>query len=520
LVPVKQRTWGQFRGYATVDVIGGAADVPVRSQTRYRYFRSATGTHSVSVDGIKDADHLNGFVREELTYDRSGGTPLSATLTTPWLSAPTASGADGTTARFVRPGTTQTRVATAAAPGGWRTTQTTTTFESTYGQPTQVEELGDLATPADDRCTRIEYTRNTTAHILTSVRRQETVAVACGKAPSRPGDVISDVRTYFDGNTSLTAVPTVGLPTRVERVASYSNGVPTYITEATTSYDVHGRVVAVTDALNRTTTTTYTPATGGPVTATRTTTPDPDDAGPLTAHETLIQVDPARALPVRVADPNGKVTSATYDPLGRLTAVWLPGRAQGSATANTTFAYRISTTGTNAITTRTLGHTSTYLTSVQLFDGLLRPRQTQTQTQTLGTGGTPAAARLVTDTLYDTRGQVSSTHGGWVTTGAPATTLVRPTQAVPARTEIRYDGVGRPIAEIFEKFEKEAWRTTTAYDGDRVTVHPPRGAVAETRITDALGRLVELRQHTGGGRRPGLSTRRPTPTTRPGTWPP
>ena len=49
------------------------------------------------------------------------------------------------------------------------------------------------------------------------------------------------------------------------------------------TYDAHGRALTVTDALGRTTSTAYTPATGGPVMGTSTTSPDPDGAGPLTA---------------------------------------------------------------------------------------------------------------------------------------------------------------------------------------------------------------------------------------------
>lgn len=494
LTPDAYRTWGDFRGYATVDVIIGAEGTPNRLRTRHRYFRgmhgdkiAAGGTRSVAVDGITDEDRLYGFQREELTYN--GSTLVEATLLWPWLSAPTATGSDGTQARFLDVARTETR--TPLAAGGTRTTRTVTTYESTYGTVTQVDDQGDVSTTADDRCTRTEYARNADKNIVATVSRVETVGVACSVTPSRPGDVISDERTGYDG-LAVGKAPTRGLPTTSQRVASYSGSTPVLVTESTTTYDAHGRPLTVTDALGRTTTTSYTPTTGGPVTATTVKSPDPDGSGPLTAHVTTTEVNPAWGMPTKVTDPNGKVTTATYDALGRLTAVWLPGRAQGSRSANLTYEYLIRSTGVNAVTTKTLTAAEGYLTSVELYDGLLRPRQSQTPSQDRDTTG-----RSIVDTEYDSRGLVVATTNPWPASGAPATTLVQPKGVVPGRTETSYDGAGRPTAEIFLANGTEAWRTATTYGGDRVNVDPPEGAVPTTTITDARGRQVEVRQYTG-----------------------
>ncbi|MDF9878676.1 RHS repeat-associated core domain-containing protein [Cellulosimicrobium cellulans] len=499
LVQPKYRTWGQFRGYATVDVVTGASGNPDYPQlkTRYRFFRGmhgdrstpAGGTKTVAVDGITDHDHFNGFTREEITYN--GAAEVTGTLTTPWASDPTATGANGLTARHTGVGTSETRTTAPALAGGKRTTRTVTTHGD-YGMPVQVEDQGDTATATDDRCTRITYARNATKHILSTVSRTETVAKACATTPARPGDVISDARTAYDG-LAVGAAPTSGLATQSQELKAYSGTTPQYVTTATNTYDALGRVTKVTDALGRATTTAYTPAGAGPVTKTVLTGPDPDGTGPLTAHVTTTDLDPAWGTPTKTTDPNGKITSGSYDALGRLTGVWKPGRVQGTDTAHTTFGYTISATGQNAVTTKNLIHDGTYTTSVVLYDGLLRERQTQTPT---GDRDTPG--RLVTDKHYDSRGLPTLTTRPWATTGEPATIPVLPTNALLAQTLTSYDGAGRAVAEIFQTHDhEERWRTTTTYGGDRVSVDPPTGGTPTTTITDARGQTTQLLQYTG-----------------------
>ncbi|MBD7950801.1 RHS repeat-associated core domain-containing protein [Oerskovia rustica] len=497
LVPVKQRTWGQFRGYATVDVTTGDSTTN-QLKTRSRFFRgmngdranAAGGAKSVSVDGIVDHDWFNGMTREEIVFD--GAAEVSGTLSVPWASGVTATGADGTSSRYVGIETVESRTTAPALAGGKRTTRTVTSFDQ-YGMPTQVDDQGDVSSSADDQCTRTEYNRNVELNILSTVMRTETVAKNCATAPSRPVDVIGDVRSSFDGG-GYGAAPTKGLVTRTEHLKAYAGATPQYVATSTSTYDVHGRVTKSTDALGRTTTTSYTPATGGPVTKTTTTSPDPDGSGPLTAHTVSTDVEPLRGTPVKVTDASGKVTSGTYDALGRLTQVWQPGRVQGTDTPSAKYTYKIVTAGSNAVTSESLIHDGTYQTSVALFDGLLRSRQTQAPSASRTDAG-----RVVTDTIYDSRGLATTTNAPWYTTGAPATTTVVPTTAVPARTKTTFDGAGRPTSSVFQVAEQDRWRTTTTYGGDRVSVDPPAGAVPTTTISDARGRTTSLLQYTGAG---------------------
>ena len=95
-------------------------------------------------------------------------------------------------------------------------------------------------------------------------------------------------------------------------------------------------MLTATDADNRTTTTSYTPATGAEPTAETVT--DPMGLATTTTY------DPARDLTLTVTNPAGWVTAETYDALGRVTAVWTPGHPQGTVPADKTFSYDVSNT--------------------------------------------------------------------------------------------------------------------------------------------------------------------------------
>ncbi len=79
-----------------------------------------------------------------------------------------------------------------------------------------------------------------------------------------------------------------------------------------------------------------------------------------------------------LVDPNGHTTEATYDALGRRTQVWAPNhlRATYPTVPSTAYAYTISTVPNTVATTR-LTPSGGQLTSYALYDGMLRPRQSQ-----------------------------------------------------------------------------------------------------------------------------------------------
>jgi RHS repeat-associated protein len=350
-----------------------------------------------------------------------------------------------------------------------------------------VDHLGDEATSADDRCTRTEYAPNTATGMLDKVKRTETVAVNCATTVVRPRDVIGDIRTYYDDADTYGAAPSQGLPVRVEELDSWNGTTPTYVTTSRTGYDALGRATSQSDALNRTTSTSFTPASTGPLTQTKVTNP----AG----HVTTTMLNPALGMPIKTVDANGGVAQMTYDGDGRLLAAWAPDRDRTTypKDPSVSYAYQLRKNASTTVTTKILMPygTATYRTTVDLFDGLLRARQTQTQTL--------AGGRTITENVYDSRGLLDWSSNPYydIDNTAPNTTLVTAQGhlEIPALTQNVYDGAGRATGSLFIVGGDEKWRTTTAYAGEKTSTTPPTGGIATTTITDARNRLLELRQY-------------------------
>ncbi len=497
LVPTAHRTWSGWRGYGQVITYHGQP-ADQRSQTDVTYFRGMNGDHlanggtrSATVTdsaggSMPDDDALAGRVRETIVHNGAGGAEVSEQLDDPsqWATATRARPGDPAgplTAYLVRTGTVRTR--TALASGGYRRTQVDTAFDGN-GLPVRVDDHGDTATATDDRCTRTTYAQDTTRWLLDYPARIEVVAVACGATPTYPRDAVSDKRTYYDGSTTVGTPPVHGDTTRTDKLASYVDGAPVYTVDTRADYDANGRPTATYDALDHKTTTAYTPATGGPVTGTTVTGP--------TGFVTTTVLDPAWGSPTGRTDANGHTTVLGYDALGRLDAVWLPDRPT-STTPSMKYAYQVRTDGPAVVSTARLTNNGTgYITTYQLSDGLLRVRQTQAPAPA-GHGG-----RVITDTLYDSRGLPATTRQQYYDTAPPSGTLfVAHDTDVPAETVTTYDGAERPITVAHVELGATKWQTTTAYAGDHTDTTPPAGGTATTTYTDARGHTTQLRQYRG-----------------------
>ncbi|CAM5731972.1 hypothetical protein STENM223S_11499 [Streptomyces tendae] len=278
------------------------------------------------------------------------------------------------------------------------------------GRVVQVDDHGDNSVTEDDTCTRTTYATNLTKNILGLPSRVETVSTGCGTTPSRPGDVISDVRSAYDGG-SYDAEPIKGDVSATAVLKKYDGTTAVYL-ESGATHDGYGRTLTSTDLTanvtvtaagtltrsprddGRTTTTVRTPTTGFPTTVSTTTPPaTPGDASTAqtstTTHEVL------RGLPLAQTDTNGKVTNFAYDALGRSTKVWLADR-RTDQTPTYEFTYTITEDKPVAVGTKTIGNGGAQSTSYVLYDGFLRPRQTQDPG--------PDGGALLTDTFYDERG--------------------------------------------------------------------------------------------------------------------
>ncbi len=533
LVPPAQRTWGQWRGYDTVDTfVGGLSGPWTAQETHYMQGMdgdctntACTTTRSATVSdsrggSLTDADLEAGFVRESRTFNGASvtfdasqavtgatmGTVVSGTLNTPWLSA--ASANDGTrAAKILRTATVNSRTYNAAGAVA-RETQSTSTFDA-YGRATQVEDLGDDSTSVsgDDTCTRTTYPTNTTNWILDAPTSSETVGVKCATTPSRPGDILKASRTLYDGTTAAnwTATPTLtkGDVTGVLSLSSWSGSAGVYTQVATNSYDVVGRAIDVADARGNHTTTTFTPTTAGPVTSMTTKNALSQSATTTFDIGLTNGAYAGRGLPVTVTDANTNVTTTSYDLLGRVTGVWLPGRAT-SLSANKTFTYTIGTATTpSKVASGQLRNDGSYTYTYAYYDGQLRPEETQTPSAD-GQG-----TRIVTQTEYDVHGQAAAVDGpSWAegTAGSGLVTLANgkaPTFSydnVVLRTETTYDGAGR-VTKTAQRAGTSGtgwhtYTTTTTYNGTSTTVVPPAGGTPTTTITDADGNVTTRRQYT------------------------
>ncbi|MEU3743755.1 MULTISPECIES: hypothetical protein [Streptomyces] len=182
--------------------------------------------------------------------------------------------------------------------------------------------------------------------------------------------------------------------------------------------------------------------------------------------------------------------------LGRVLTVWQPGwpKADHATQPSVEYAYKISKTQANAVTTKTLKQNGEYRVTHTLYDGLFRERQTQAPAY--GTTHT-----VLTETRYDTRGWAWKNFAAYYGDVAPSTTLytAKEENQVNNVTKNTYDGLGRVTKTASYYLGDFKWETNTAYDGDRVTVTPPKGGTATTKVTDARGRTTQLTQYAGAG---------------------
>ncbi|MGW2819101.1 RHS repeat domain-containing protein [Streptomyces sp. NPDC001415] len=456
--------------------------------TEELYFRGMDGDHlpdgkkrSVQItdsEGGKTADlpQFTGQLREKLTFLDEGGKLESATKNTPVSNVTAVRARKGTTpleARMGHPETTEEREL--QADGSWKRSKETTSYDE-YGQPAQTHDFGDVDDPDDDACTTISYARNTDKWILEHESQEKTVTGACGTGG---GATVSETRTYYDGG-KLGAAPTKGDITSVEEMTGDGQG---HQVAERTEYDLYGRPTASWDVDGNKTTTAYTPAKGAIPTKTVVTNP--------LGHTETTHSDPTLGMTMAVVDANNRRRDMEYDGLGRLLKVWDINRDKAKGQSpSAEYEYRITKTAPSTVSTRTLKDNGEYATAVEIYDGLLRQRQSQDP----GHGG----GRLITDTLYDTQGRVAKSNDSYFADGDVSDKLlIVADNKVPHQTVITYDGHGRPTKETTRRYGDDQQTTTAEYKGiNESTVFPPQGDTVKTTFTDSEGRTTKLREYT------------------------
>ncbi|MET7951649.1 polymorphic toxin-type HINT domain-containing protein [Micromonospora sp. NPDC005324] len=493
LVPATRRTWSQWRGYEKVDVVVGDPDVNDRGKptSRKTYIthrgmdgdKKTGGTRSFKVTdtrGTQVVDHeaLVGLAREVATYD--GAAKITSAITD-YVTTQVVAGSPWRSHRQTE-NTVVTRTALMSqVPAGERTTSLRTKFDD-YGNVIEALDIAD----SDKRCTTSWYRPNTDKWLVNLPYRQRTLNSDCVAEGATPpsSSVVIDNRTFYDSAnpTQPPIMPVKGDVTTTQVVKDYTNNLPNYLTTATSTHDEYGRVKKVTDQLARVAETTYT-ETNGLTTSTTTTNP----AG----QATTTTLDPAWGVPIRVVEPETRTTLVQYDAAGRTTAIYRPGQTPPDGKAEQRFTYELRKDGPSYIYTETLTPNATYVGGYQLFDGMMRLRQTQAPS--------PKGGRILTDTLYDSRGLVEKIRTPYWDDTKPPTpdkALYQPAAgASVTNTGYAYDGAGRRTLEASVWKDEPAFNETrTYYDGDRVSVVPPKGGTVTTSHTNARGQTVKLEQ--------------------------
>ncbi|MBT2451826.1 ricin-type beta-trefoil lectin domain protein [Streptomyces sp. ISL-43] len=515
------RTWGDFRGFTTVtSTVGSGTDGP-RSQSRTTYRpgmdgdkRKNGGTRSVHLtdalgQDVTDVDWLSGAVLQTETFDQADGTVTARTVNSSLREIETARHTVGNSlpdlvARYAATSTTATSQER-KADGTWRTRTLTTKSDETHNN--RVKSALDQADGLPDLCTRTEYATGPDAQRNDLISETVTVSGtgAC-TVPAVAANTVAGKRTLYDGKPYGQA-GAIGAPSGTQALDHYgTDGAAAYVTTATYTGDVYGRTVSVTDPrvtdtehpTGTTTKTSYTaPSTGELPQKITVSVPAPGESD--ATWDTVYTMGTRRDARLTSTDPNGKVTTQTYDALGRGTAVWLPGRTpQLNPEANITFAYTVSDTPgvPSSRTTNTLtrdGGTPVRTKAVDLLDGFGRSRQVQS------TPPNPAyTGRLVSDSRYDSQGREASVSTAWYdkTAGPGGTRVVAADSTIPHQVRTSYDGRGRPRVSASWSAGVEQARTTSSYpDAGRTDVVPPQSAYPTSTFSDIRGRTSEVWQY-------------------------
>ncbi|MFE2540913.1 ricin-type beta-trefoil lectin domain protein [Actinacidiphila glaucinigra] len=535
------RTYSQFAGFEQTTVITGekkaaadsgegtspteetpGADGP-KTKAVTRFFRGMGDTVPVKdINGnviktssgatVYDRDAFAGRISEELSYSDASAADtdwLTRSITIPEATElASRDRGDGLTQLKAWRVTEPEEVAYTKSSGTGddtrklRTVKSSTTFDPTYGLPTLVESFGD-ADPtkgADDSCTKLEYLHNTNTNLIGLTKQVLVSPTACAAANwSDLASLSGGSRTSYDNTAYGTAIADTS---RGEATETWSlNGTGTgWLSGGTVAFDSIGRVVKQTDPDGKVSTIAFDPPTGQVFKVTET--------NPL-GHTQVQELEPGRAVSLKTTDANGYVSQAIYDPLGRLSEAWSPGRTPGSGVADFRAEYVIPAEETDQndpnggkirkppyVTTYSRGYEDRIEKSVTIYDGLGRERQTQEQAD----GG----GRLITDTLYNDAGEVFQTNNAYLNEEEPNGQLFTPLAdtTIPNITRYTYDGLGRALTEMpvlkvkapgtTEAISQEVPEKATRYEygADWSKVIHPQGDSSYRVYTDALGRTV------------------------------
>ncbi|WP_199510607.1 RHS repeat-associated core domain-containing protein [Nucisporomicrobium flavum] len=504
-----RKTWSQFRGYKEVETRVGDPGNPqtltvtsfMRGMDEDRLNeagdkRVETVDATLGTEKVYDEDQFAGQVREQTVYNGSKSKPVSKTVNVPWRSAAHATrtiNGDKAEARFIN-----TRVKYAATAlgvdgkRGWRVTRQESWFDDNNGTLLKMQDMGDVDVDGDEQCATYSYNNNVGKNLIGIKQRVVTKVVTCDKEVASTDDILTDTQYFYDGAADSTTDPKYGSVTQTNELKNWTKaGGTEFMRASAATFDDFGRAATQTDERGNKSTLTYEPA-NAPAAKITTVTGAPYN------WKTEVGQAPYWDLPTTTVNLSGGTATQEYDPLGRLSKVWAVGwpKADHKDEPSSTFDYVFSPDRSDYpyVVTAALNAGGKYTTTYAIYDGFLRPRQTQVR----ATDGN----RVVTDTLYDEYGNTVKTYPAHAAEGTPSGRLWwAPEWSLRRVQETLYDLAGRATDVINfagdgETNLVEKWRTHTAHEGDLTRVTPPKGGTAKTTVVDAQGRTRELRVHT------------------------
>jgi len=335
-----------------------------------------------------------------------------------------------------------------------------------YGNLTGSYLEGDVNVVGDEKSTVTTFNLNPSAWILNTASLVQSFDAA--------SNLVSQVRTYYDGSANLATPPVRGIVTREEQWLDLP--APQWI-GSSVSFDVYGNPTVSTDPMGRSVTNVY-DSTFTYLTTTK---------SPL-GHQRVQTYDPRFGQVISVKDQNNVTGYTYYDALGRKTGAAIVDPATSQTIVQSETEYRLSSVPTRIKTTvYAQPGKGGAMVSYVFIDGLGRKIQSREPSEVAGRQNVTGAAQ------YDPKGQMirqwTAYEDAYSEEFVPHTAV----SGLAAPEEYEYDPLGR----IVRRQTSAGAVTATAYDDRKTTYTDANGHVRRV-FSDAHGRVVRVEEDNGG----------------------